>query len=316
VPNKILAALVVVLLALAAEPAFAQSSTSTVFGGLLQAILSALQTAITGPIQRILSYVAGPAATLAAVYVIAFSILVMTGRITGGGDAFVRMVKLGVIGLVIGGSPHYQNWVVQPFLIGGGGVLDGIVNALGGSSGVNAVDALWAQTSDTMTYLQGLMSWTAPGTSVAAGFMICVIFSMGVGCCCIAFVETALAQVGLAMVLMVGPLFIMLALFDLTRRWFFGWAGEVIHYGVTYILLVVAGTLVNSLAAYLVGKVGAPNTGTFATLLVMCMYNGIGLVVSVFIFLQAGKIARAISAGGSASSGLAAAAGWAMGRLR
>lgn len=313
--SKLLAALVVVP-ALAAEPAFAQSSTSTVFGGLLQAILSALQAAIVGPIQGMLGYVSAPAATLAAVYVIGFAILVMTGRITGTGDAFVRIIKLGVIGLVIGASPHYQNWVVQPLLIGSGGVLDGIVNALGGSTGVNAVDALWAQTTDTLTYLQGLMSWTSPGTSVAAGFMVCVIFSMGVGCCCIAFVEAALAQVGMAMVLMVGPFFVLLSMFDLTRRWFLGWAGELIHYGVTYILLVVAGTLVNSLAAYLVGKIGSPSTGTFATLLVMCMYNGIGLVVSVFIFLQAGKIAKAISAGGSASSGLAAAAGWAMGRLR
>lgn len=314
--KKILAALVVVFVAFTAEPAFAQSTTSSLFGGLLQALLNALQTAITTPTQRLLSYVAGPAATLAAVYVIVFSILVMTGRISGGGDALVRIVKLGVIGLVIGGAPHYQAWVVQPFLIGSGGVLDGIVNALGGSSGVNAVDALWTQTSNTMTYLQSLISWNSPGTSVAAGLMICVIFGMGVVCCCIAFIETALAQVGLAMVLMVGPLFVMLALFDLTRRWFFSWAGEIIHYGVTYILLVVAGTLVNSLAAYLVGKIAGGSTGTFATLLVMCMYNGIGLIVSVFIFLQAGKIAKALSAGGSASSGLAAAAGWAMRRIR
>ncbi len=292
---------------LIAEPAWAQYPTSTVFGGFLATLLASVKAAIVGPIGNVLSYVSTGALTAVTIYIVGYGILVMLGRIPSpAGDAAVKAIKIGAVGLLIGGSSQYQTWVVDPFLIGNGGIPDGIASALGGATGVTAVDVLWTQVAAQISTLLDQFSVFAPVQAIGVGLAIATVFTFGVLCCSIAFLEIALTQISMAMVLMVGPFFIIAALFEETKGWFRAWLGELIHYTVTYALLVVAGTLVNALTNYWVGKAGSNGTGTLGLLMVYEMFICIGLVLAVFIFLQAGKIGKAI-AGGSSSGGLAAA---------
>ncbi|SKA40403.1 TrbL/VirB6 plasmid conjugal transfer protein [Enhydrobacter aerosaccus] len=289
-----------------APAAWAQTTTgsSTVFGRLLASLLSAVNSAIAGPIGNLVTYVGTAGATFAVVYVAVTGIRAMLGLMAAG-QFFPAAIKVGLVGLVIGPSAYYQKWVVNAWLIGNGGVPDSIAAVVGGTFGASALDALWGQVVDQIGALWDLVTILNPAQAVVLGFAIIGLFFLGVICCSVAFIEIAMTQVGMAMVLMVGPLFIVCALFGVTQRWFYAWAGEVIHYAIRYVLIVVAGTLSNLLISawttFLVGKVG----GTFLNQLVFVMYVAVGCVVIVFIYLQAGRISRSVG-GGSAMSGLEA----------
>ena len=107
----------------------------------------------------------------------------------------------------------------------------------------------------------------------------------------------------MALVLMVGPLFVLCFMFDVTARWGWAWAGEVVHYGINYVLLAAAGLLVQGLVTAAVTRMSAAPTATAFALLSPMAFIVIALIITVFVFLQAGKVARAVS-GGSASDAL------------
>jgi hypothetical protein len=289
------------------------AATSTVFGGFLVSIESAVATSIVAPIASLLTYVAAPAGGLAAIAVTVFAILVMLGRITAPGSAVTLAIRIGVIGLLLGGSGFYQQWVVQPMLVGNGGAWDDLVTAVGGTTGVNVIDVVWAQMAQTLSTLSGMVGLSRTG--IAAVALMLTVLVIGLVCCAVAFLEAAIITVGMAMVLMVGPFMICFAMFDSTRRWAWAWAGEVVHYGLAYVLLAVAATLASSINQYWIAKVAAKNIGTFQDLLVFAMWGGLGAIMTLFFFLQARKIAGALAGGGSASSGLQLIVGTTLARI-
>lgn len=294
-----------------ASPAWAQ--TSTLFGNFQTLLLNAVSTAIAGPMGNLLTYTGGAFLAFATVAITIYGIGIMMGRTDLIGFVGLRhIIRIAVIGLVLGAGGRYQAWVVQPWLIGSGGIPDSIVSAMSGTPGVQLVDRLWEQITRTTAALYDKISITDPGGSVFCAFAIIFILVIGVFCCAIVFVQVVLAQVGMAMVLMVGPLFMLTFMFDVTSRWGWAWAGEVIHYGVNYVLLAAAGLLVQGLIDAVVAKVTSSSTATAFAMLVPMAWLAIGLVVTVFVYLQASKIASAISAG-SASDALRAVVGTAAG---
>jgi type IV secretion system protein VirB6 len=287
-----------------ASPAWAQTS-STLFGNLLTQLLAAVSSAIVTPIGNVLSAVALPAATLAAVYIAVFGMAVSTGRVASpAGEAVVRCFKVGAIGLLVAGSGNYTSWVSNNFLIAAGSIPVSLANAIAGTQGVTVVDSLWAQVVNVIGLLAQQFSITAPVQAVGIAMALIMTLVFGVVCCGIAFIEVALAQIGMAMVVMVGPVFIVALMFEQTSRWFWGWVSELVHYTVTYLLLAAAGTLATALTAYWSGQLTGKSTAGLLNLVVFVGYVAIGLVLTVFIFLRAAKIAHAI-AGGSSSTALA-----------
>ena len=295
----------------AAAPAAAQ--TSTMFGNFQTLLLNAVSTAIATPMGNILTYAGGAFLGFATIAITIYGLAIMTGRTDLLGFVGLKhIIRIAVIGLVLGAGGRYQAWVVQPWLVGSGGIPDSIVAQMGGTPGVTMVDRLWEQIARTATALYDKISITDPGASIFAAFAIMFVLVIGVVCCAIVFVQVVLAQVGMAMVLMVGPVFILCFMFDTTARWGWAWAGEVIHYGINYVLLATAGLLVQGLINAVVAKVGTASTATAIVMLVPMVWLAIGLVVTVFVYLQASKIASALSPG-SASDALRTAVGAATG---
>ena len=61
----------------------------------------------------------------------------------------------------------------------------------------------------------------------------------------ITFAYYLIAKLSLAMVIVIGPLFIGAMLFPATRQWGMNWIGQVLNYSVTVVFFVILGTLQN-----------------------------------------------------------------------
>ena len=61
----------------------------------------------------------------------------------------------------------------------------------------------------------------------------------------ITFAYDLIAKLSLAMVIVIGPLFIGAMLFPATRQWGMNWIGQVLNYSVTVVFFVILGTLQN-----------------------------------------------------------------------
>jgi type IV secretion system protein VirB6 len=177
--------------------------------------------------------------SLAAVYVMVWGWLQLTGQIP---EPFTMGLKrIGRLALILGVA--LQLWLYNPVIVdsvyqapaqlaaGVTGVADPVrtLDAIWDSGGA-AAGALWSNGSlfsgDTGFYLAGLALWLLVG-------LLCV-YTMFL---------FALSKVALSVLLALGPLFIMAALFDSTRRFFDAWVAQLATYGLITILTVLVAVL-------------------------------------------------------------------------
>jgi len=111
------------------------------------------------------------------------------------------------------------------------------------------------------------------------------------------FGVTLLAKLALALLIALGPLFIACALFNVTRRFFFGWLAQAINYLVLFALILAVLQLVLALVAGQWSRIegGDPVAGGLV-FVALCL-------LAMIFFLQTPTIASGIA--GGASAGLA-----------
>lgn len=104
------------------------------------------------------------------------------------------------------------------------------------------------------------------------------------------------AYMALAILLAIGPLFIMMAIFPATQRWFESWLGQVVNYGIMFLLVALAcGLLFTMLDTYFSDlAVQTLNEALMATL------KAVGLTIAmVGVLLQMNSVASALAGGAS-----------------
>src|SRR5699024_3248594 len=89
-----------------------------------------------------------------------------------------------------------------------------------------------------------------------------------------------IAKIAMAVLLVVGPVFILLLMFNSTKRYFSMWLGQTLNYVLSYVLTVaVISLLFYFVSEYLDAMLGHTDVDSFAAsaqLLVMC---GIGIII-------------------------------------
>src|SRR3546814_8377799 len=104
----------------------------------------------------------------------------------------------------------------------------------------------------------------------------------------IGFAITIFAKVALAIIIALGPIFIALALFEPTRRFFHGWLGQTINYIVLLAVIIAVTTLITDLgAAATAASEGVVDTAFGAVLFAAYIFLG------TIFFFQAPEIGRA-----------------------
>ncbi len=248
--------------------------------GFFETFLTWLNAQLVQSLAQNLSRVAiaiEPAAiTLATIYIMVWGYLHLSGRIEeplldGARRIVVLVVVLGVSLRLWA----YNDLLVDTFFVAPGQLTAAILNA---PRPLAAIDQLWTDSQNVANSLSAEASlFGGHFTFSLAALAIYII----VGFTCIyATFLTALSLIATAFLLALGPMFIVLLLFDATRRFFESWIAQLATYALVSVLVaLVAALLLHVVQAYATDAMAQGQGVTIADAVRVCTAAGLILLL-------------------------------------
>jgi type IV secretion system protein VirB6 len=233
--------------------------------------------------------------TLAVIYVMGWGYLQLTGRVEEPVGAGLKRIAL--LALVLGASLRlwlYNSLIVDTFYSAPAQLAAAMVGA---NDPVGTIDAIWQNggtVADSLWNRGGVLNGDF-GFYLAGAVVWCLIGAL----CVYTMFLIALSSVALAVLLALGPLFIMLLFFDATRRLFTAWMAQLANYALITVLTVLVATLM----LHIVQSYAEQTVARGAAILTVDALNMVLVATLVFLLLrQVMPIAAALSGGASLSS--------------
>jgi type IV secretion system protein VirB6 len=231
----------------------------------------------------------------ATIYVMFWGFLLLTGRLE---EPFVDgLRRLIVLAVVLGVSLHlwlYNSVLVDTFYSAPAEFAAAVVGA---GDPVTTIDAIWSSGGTVAGNL-----WAKGGLFHGdLGFYLAgavVWFLIGILCVYAMFL-IALSNIALALLLALGPLFIVLLLFDATKRFFAAWIAQLANYALITVLTVMLAALLLQVVNSYAAQTAARGTGVL-TVDVLNMVLVAGLVF--LVLRQVMPIAAALAGGAALNS--------------
>src|SRR5690606_23995475 len=112
-------------------------------------------------------------------------------------------------------------------------------------------------------YLADKIAQEASPIDFGPWILAAVVYGVGAIAAGIGFGVVLVAKVALALLVALGPIFIACALFEATRRYFFGWLSQAVNYLVLFALIITVFQLILSLVGDQWGSIdgGDPMAG-------------------------------------------------------
>jgi len=274
---------------------------------------AALTTYVNDTATNVIAAITPVATTLVTIYVMLWGWSMMRGvisePITDGVSRIVRLALITALALNIG----YYNGFLSDWLWNAPDALASVVT--GGSGATNAafLDTLMGQMYDLgLAFHYAAHAHSSLGIpSIPLVVMAYAVWTAGILATAYGAFLLALAKMGLAIALGVGPLFILLTIFEPTKRFFDAWLGQTLNY-VFMVVLAAAGikVILTILQTYLTTASGALTDPGLDQAIPAIVFALIG----VLVFMQLPAMASALG-GGVAISTLGAVA-WAYGRTK
>jgi type IV secretion system protein VirB6 len=214
--------------------------------------------------------------TLGTVYVMAWGYLQLTGQIeepflTGLKRIFTLALVLGVaIGLWL-----YNDILVDTFYKAPAEFAAAIVGA---NDPVQTIDAVWDQGGAAADRLfhQGANFWQDIGYSIMGAITWVIVGFL----CVYTMFLIALANIALAVLLAVGPLFVVMLLFERTRRLFDSWLAQLTNYAlVTVLTIMITSLLLSVMSSFATQTAALGPAMTTADCLDMLLVAGLVLLI-------------------------------------
>jgi type IV secretion system protein VirB6 len=244
-------------------------------------------------VARVTAQVAGPLRAALVLYVLLYGFAILRGAIQEPVlDFAIRSLKLSLI-CMLATTAAYGDWVTQPlFHI----LPDTLAQAMGGTPGGDAGHA-FDQFFARAAYLGQKSAQAATPLNWLPLLISGGVFVVGALAAALGFGIALLSKVALALLVALGPIFVACALFDASRRFFFGWLSQAVNYLVLFALILTVFQLILSLVAAQWGAIDGqdPVVGGL-------IFIALCLLAAIF-FLQVPAIAAGIA--GGASAGLA-----------
>lgn len=244
---------------------------------------------------------------LATLYVMAWGYLQLTGRIEEPFSTGVRRIL--VLALILGASLRlwlYNSVIVDTFYTAPAQLAAAVV---GSADPVGTIDAIWNQGGGVAAQL-----WDKGGVLngdfgfYLAGGVVWLLIGL---LCVYAMFLIALSAIATAVLLALGPLFIVMLLFERTRRLFEAWIAQLVNYALISVLTVmVAALLLQIVASY-----AAQTAARGAAILTVDALDMVLMAALVFLLLRQVMPIAAALAGGLALNGFEAlgrAGGWSL----
>jgi hypothetical protein len=255
--------------------------------GFFRAIWHAIAVPIDAGTIAIITAMATYVSTQFRLLVAAYLMAMMLYRAaTFGGDGWQPYAKFLISGYLINAiasNPDtYMHWVVGPFF----GVINGVAKAIGGAFGGNANVQVAADSFDQLALRMariGSTVWNNTPNSYMAmltiGFLLVVylvLVLLSVGAMFILFMQ---AYILVALAIAVGPIFVAMAFFPLTKRYFAGWLTAIGASGVAMIMIqALMGLFQAVVVAVMEIALGVFKSGTGAEVVVQCYMLAFGIV--------------------------------------
>ena len=152
------------------------------------------------------------------------------------------------------------------------------------------------------------------GYAVFSGFLVVLVMVATLLCAAIGFVITAFGLFALALLSVVGPLFVAALLFESTRGYFFAWLGACINFLMLIVFALVLTLFLTQVGESIITTISENDEIGQAAIKVLAFY-----ALGFFFFLQIPSLAASLGGGGPAlanqfASALAAAGGFVVGR--
>jgi type IV secretion system protein VirB6 len=269
------------------------AGTFQIFEPAYQFVDGKLDTFLNERASSVISAVSGPLRAALVLYVLLYGFAILRGAIQEPiMDFAIRSLKLGFI-YMLATTVAYSSFVTTPLFHT---LPDTLTQAISGA-GVPDVGAAFDQFFGRAAYLADKVAKTGSPVDLGPWILSAVVYVVGALAAALGFGVVLLAKVALALLIALGPIFIACALFDASRRFFFGWLSQAVNYIVLFALIITVFQLVLSLVAQQWGSIDGqdPTAGAF-------LFVALCLLGAIF-FLQTPAIAAGIA--GGASAGLA-----------
>jgi type IV secretion system protein VirB6 len=250
----------------------------------------------------VIAAVSGPLRVALVLYVLLYGIAILRGAISEPiTDFAVRSLKLALI-YMLATTVAYSSYVTTPLFHS---LPDTLTQAISGA-GTPDVGAAFDQFFARAAYLAEKLAKTASPVDFGPWILAALVWVTGAIAAALGFGVVMVAKVALALLVALGPIFVACALFDASRRFFFGWLSQAVNYIVLFALIITVFQLILSLLAQPWSGIDGQDPMAGGMLFVALCILG-----SIF-FLQTPAIAAGIA--GGASVGLADFANAAIGR--
>ncbi len=279
---------------------------------------SSLSTYVSDVASSIIAAITPVATTLITIYVVLWGWSMMRGVISEPiTDGVSRIVRLAVITGIALNLGRYNGYLAD--------MLWNSPDALAGY-----IASGYSNTTTNMQFLDSLMSqiydlgdvyWQKAFAGMGTigipniGLIIIAILIWAAGLLATAYGAflLALSKMALAIILAVGPLFVLMTIFEPTRRFFDSWIGQALNYVFLAMLSAAAIKLVMTiLQTYLTAAGGAgvltdPSVSQALPAIVLC-------AIGMLVMMQLPSIASAL--GGGVAIGTLGAVTWAYGKAK
>jgi type IV secretion system protein VirB6 len=227
---------------------------------------------------------------LATIYVMAWGYLHLTGKVEE--PVIAGLKRIAILALVLGVALRlwmYNTLIVDTFYHAPAQLAAAVI---GSNDPVSTIDVIWDRGGAVagILWAKKLSITSGAGYAIAAAIVWLLIGTL----CVYAMFLIALSSIALAVLLALGPLFIVSLLFDVSRRFFSAWVAQLANYGIITILTVM-------IAALLLRIVDSYATQTAARGSALLTVDAVDMMlVAVLVFLilrQVMPIAAALAGG-------------------
>lgn len=249
-----------------------------------------LDAVLNGDVSNVIAQVAGPMRAALVLYVLLYGFAILRGAIAEPIiDFAVRSLKLAVI-YMLATTVAYSSWVTTPLFHT---LPDTLAQAISGSA-VSNPGAAFDQFFARAAYLGEKISQTGSAVNFGPYLMAAAVDVIGALAAAIGFGVVIVAKVTLALIVALGPIFVACALFDATRRYFFGWLSQAVNYVLLMALIITVFQMVLALVGDQWGEIDGQDPMAGGLLFIaLCLLGAI-------FFLQTPSIAAGIAGGASA----------------
>lgn len=252
-----------------------------------------LDTFLGDRLGTVIAQVEGPLRIALVLYIVLYGFAILRGAISEPVmDFAIRAIKLLFI-YVLSTTPAYSTFVTAPLFED---LPDFLARAISGADTPN-IGAAFDQFLAYAGYLAEKIAREGTAFDIGPYIVSAAVLIVGALASALGFGVVLVAKLALALLVTLGPIFIACALFDATRRFFFGWLSQAVNYLVLFALIITIFQLVLSLVRDQWGAIdgGDPMAGGLI-FIALCLLGAI-------FFLQTPAIASGIA--GGASAGLA-----------